>query len=463
MEQLDDIDETFMIDGEKSGLDSTRRRNSCRALNNDGYVEWKRIRKEMDLVARDVTRHLDWMIMERQRSFDPQSSEYLRLDYATKLARTIFDRQEGKPVVKYSHISDKNTWKVEFFGPQPEIRLLRESSPLTRAGNHPSLFDVESPLFRRNLLSEPSIVQFLCDRVKSSSDFEQQLRAVIDLSKTDASAAIAATNAITILVRAGVSFNGADLRGAKIPGADLSGGQFDSAKFQGANLTGADLSRSWLRQVDLSRAQLKDVWFGELPYLEMEGTVRSCVYSPDGTMLAAGFEKDGLDIYSTASRARILQIRHTRGVLSVVFSPDSQQIAFGGYNGTVRVWDLTSGEELLAMEGHTKRTKSVNYSPCGKLIASASLDTTVRLWSSQTGESLLVLKGHASDVTSVVFSPDGRQLVSGSWDETIRFWDPETGEPGRVLRSSLGEVDSLAYSPDGKWIASGHRGGLLQL
>ena len=427
----------------------------------------------------------------------------LGLDYATKLARAIFDRQEGKPVVKYVHFSDKNTWKAEFFGPQPEIRLLRESSPLTRAGNQfrfvhrsmleyflsraiynpvkadnedgdeddvesdkcpsPSLFDVKGPLFQQDLLTEPSIIQFLCDRVKSSPDFEQQLLAVINLSKIDASAAVAATNAITILVRAGVSFNGADLRRIKIPGADLTEGQFDSAQFQGANLTGADLSRSWLRQVDLSGAQLKDVRFGELPSLEMKSSVSSCAYSPDGKMLAAGLGMVGLDIYSTTSWTRVLQIRDTLGVLSVVFSPDSQQIASGGYDQNVRVWDLTSSEELLAMKGHTGRIYSVDYSPCGKLIVSASYDKTVRLWSSQTGESLLILKDHTSTVTSVMFSPDGRQLVSGSWDETIRFWDPETGEPGRVLRSSLGRVDSLAYSPDGKWIASGHDSGSLKL
>ncbi|KAG9070430.1 hypothetical protein KI688_007966 [Linnemannia hyalina] len=427
----------------------------------------------------------------------------LGLNYATKLARAIFDRQDGKPVVKYAHLNDKDTWKVDFFGPQPRVRLLRESLPLTRAGNQfrfvhrsmleyflsraiynpvktdneddeedvaesheccsRSLFDVKGPLFRQNLLPEPSIIQFLCDRVKSNPDFAQQLRAIIDLSKTDASAAIAATNAITILVRAGVLFNGADLRRVKIPGADLSGGQFDFTQFQEANLTGADLSRSWLRQADLSGAQLKDVRFGELPSLEMESPVMSCTYSPDGTMLAAEFGEDGVDVYSTTSWTRVLQIRDTGLVLSVVFSPDSQQIAFGGTDETVRVWDVTSGEELLAMEGHTGSIYSVDYSPCGKLIASAGYDKTVRLWSSQTGESLLVLKDHKNTVTSVKFSPVGRQLVSGCWNATIRFWDPETGELVQELDSSLLSVESLAYSPDGKWIASGHYGGSLQL
>ncbi|OAQ25912.1 WD40 repeat-like protein [Linnemannia elongata AG-77] len=195
----------------------------------------------------------------------------------------------------------------------------------------------------------------------------------------------------------------------------------------------------------------------------MESVVLSCAYSPDGTMLAAGFLGDGLGVYSTTSWTRILQIRSDEGVSSVLFSPNSQQIAFDGYNQTVRVWDLTRGEELLAMRGHTGSIFSVKYSPCGKLIASASNDRTVRLWSSQTGESLHVLKGHEHLAASVMFSPDGRQLVSSSFDGTIRFWDPETGEPGCVLKSSLEPVHSLAYSPDGKWIASGHDSGPLQL
>ncbi|KAG9070423.1 hypothetical protein KI688_007959 [Linnemannia hyalina] len=417
----------------------------------------------------------------------------LGLDYATKLARAIFDRQEGKPVVKYVHLSDKNTWKAEFFGPQPEIRLLRESSPLTRAGNQfrfvhrsmleyflsraiydpikadneddeeddaesdeccsRSLFDVKGPLFRRNLLPESSIIQFLCDRVKSNPDFEHQLRAVIDLSKTDESAAIAATNAITILVRAGVLFNGADLRGVNIPGADLTEGQFDSAQFQGANLTGADLSRSWLRQADLSGAQLKDVRFGELAYLEMESEVMFCTYSPDGTMLAAGLGEDGVDVYSTTSWTRVLQIRDIGLVFSVVFSPDSQQIAFGGKDQTVRVWDVTSDEELLAMKGHTEVIYSVDYSPCGKLIASAGYEKTVRLWSSQTGECLLVLEDHTRGVMGVKFSSDGRQLVSVDGEAIIRFWDAETGELVREFDAPFEINMCRAYSPDGKWIA----------
>ncbi|KAF9333113.1 hypothetical protein BGZ91_011404 [Linnemannia elongata] len=164
------------------------------------------------------------------------------VDYATRLASAIFEHQDGNPVMQYVHVKDKKTWRAEFFGPDPEVRLLRESCPLTRSGSlfrflhrsmqeyfysrtvfDPSIHDADDDffpqsvpdptpahplaadgsLFKRNLLTEPSVIQFLCERVKQHSDFERQLLTVIEQSKTDATAAIAAANAITILVRAG--------------------------------------------------------------------------------------------------------------------------------------------------------------------------------------------------------------------------------------------------------------------
>ncbi|KAF9536993.1 hypothetical protein EC957_009121, partial [Mortierella hygrophila] len=243
------------------------------------------------------------------------------IDYLQKLAGAIFKEQDGIPVVQYVHRQDKRSWKAAFFGSDPEAKLLCDSSPLTRTGNqyrfvHRSMLEyffsciiynptridnkfvpqdtlyaslssnVDGPLYQRKLLAERSIIQFLCDRVRLDPDFEQQLRAAIDLSKTNETATIAAINAITILVRAGVAFHGANLRGVKIPGADLSGGQFDYAQFQGADLTDVNLSRSWLRGTDLSGAQMDGVQFGELPYLEVGYSVVACAYSSDGRMLA---------------------------------------------------------------------------------------------------------------------------------------------------------------------------------
>ncbi|KAF9952187.1 hypothetical protein BGZ72_006453 [Mortierella alpina] len=431
----------------------------------------------------------------------------LGVDYCTRLAEAIFNRQNGNPIVQYIQLTDMKTWKAAFLGPQPEIRLLRESSPLTRTGNqfrfvHRSMleyflsrviynpvrigeqesdpqadslslialpFDTNGPLFQLDLLKEPSIIQFLCDRVKSNPDFGKQLRGIVDLSKTDARAITAATNAITILVRAGVHFNGANLQGIKISGADLSGGQFDSAQFQRADLTGVNLSKSWLRQANLSGARLKDVRFGELPNLETGSEVSACSYSPDGKMLAMVLSLGDFRIYYTSTwtavpQIFIRQLSERDGFMDIKFSPNSQQIVSAGNYGTVQIWDCASGEEVLSMRGHTGRAWSVAFSPCGKQIASAGTDGTVRLWDSQTGECVFVLEGHRDDESVYVrYSPDGRQLVSGDEDGIIRLWDPKSGKSDAVLSPLSRGIGSLASSPDGRWVASGHMSGIIQL
>ncbi|OAQ31684.1 hypothetical protein K457DRAFT_16990 [Linnemannia elongata AG-77] len=57
------------------------------------------------------------------------------LDFLQSLAAAIYKYQRGKPIVEYWHRFDKTTWKADFFGPELNITLLRESSPLTKVEN----------------------------------------------------------------------------------------------------------------------------------------------------------------------------------------------------------------------------------------------------------------------------------------------------------------------------------------
>ncbi|KAG0369566.1 hypothetical protein BGX24_002359, partial [Mortierella sp. AD032] len=423
---------------------------------------------------------------------------YHGIHYQKGLATAIFIDHKGNPIVKYIQLRDKDTWKETFFTPNGQAKLLRESSTVTRSGTvfrflHRSLleyfysrtiydpldsdsdfddfslrdpaFDLKTCLAQKNLIEEPSIVQFLAERVPQDPSFRQQLLDMVDESKADevdVKIMVAAANAFTVLVKAGVTFHGANLRDVKIPGADLSGGQFDYAQLQGADLTGVNLTGSWLRQADLSNAQMEGIRFGELPYVEMNSVARACAYSPDGKMLAAGLDEGGLEIYDTNTWGSIYRCPVDHPTLSVAFSPDGRRIVSGSKDGKVRLWDSTNGEEGFVMEGHLRYVNCVTFSPCGNQIASASADETVRLWNSKTGRCTFVLKGHTHIVKSVQYSPDGRRLVSGGIDEKIRFWDPETGEPGAVWISSLGTVNRLAFSRDGRWMASGHEKGGLQ-
>ncbi|KAF9100233.1 hypothetical protein BGX29_006740 [Mortierella sp. GBA35] len=55
-------------------------------------------------------------------------------DYSKGLAEAIYHHQDGRPVVEYTHLKDNKTWRAEFFGPEIQPTLLREASPLSRAG-----------------------------------------------------------------------------------------------------------------------------------------------------------------------------------------------------------------------------------------------------------------------------------------------------------------------------------------
>src|SRR5439155_16140522 len=128
-----------------------------------------------------------------------------------------------------------------------------------------SVPDAENILHQKKLLKEPGIFNFVVEYAQRDEKvFKEKLLNFIECSKTnDASQDVAAANAITVLVQAGVQFNGEDLQGIRIPGADLSYGMFDHAQFQGANLSGVSFQGAWLRGVDFRSANLSDIEFGE--------------------------------------------------------------------------------------------------------------------------------------------------------------------------------------------------------
>ncbi len=426
------------------------------------------------------------------------------LAFAQELAVHLYTENAGKPVVEYSLRKDKGSWKDAFFGREEENQLLREAWPLVRSGNqyrfiHKSLleylvaralfdsfdaclapekrsrrgsdasiysFDKNPVLFRptqpalslapKHWVDDLGVVHLLTERVVQEHTFEQQLLDIIKRSKTDKAVRQAAANAITILVKAGVQFNGDDLRGIQIPGADLSYGVFDSAQLQGADLRKTNLRAIWLRQANLNSAQMAGVQFGEWPYLQEESQVRNCTYSPDGRTCAVGLENGTICLYDTSNWENIHTLRgHTDEVISVVYSPNGQQIASGSYDHTVRLWDAQSGKLNHILEGHMGRVRSVAYSPTDQQIASGSDDRTVRLWDAQSGKLRHTLAGHTSSVRSVVYSPSGQQLASGSKDRTVRLWDPQSGTPSYTLEGHTDYITSVVYSPSGQQLASG--------
>jgi WD40 repeat protein/serine/threonine protein kinase len=145
---------------------------------------------------------------------------------------------------------------------------------------------------------------------------------------------------------------------------------------------------------------------------------------------------------------------HTSWVHAVVLTPDGRHVISGSWDGTLRMWDLQTGESLRTFEGHTDWVNAAAVTPNGARAVSASSDRTLRVWDLENGQLVRTLKGHLGGVNAVAVTPDGHGAISASSDHTLRVWDLESGQLVRTLKGHLDEVHAATVAPDGHSVVS---------
>jgi WD40 repeat protein/serine/threonine protein kinase len=175
--------------------------------------------------------------------------------------------------------------------------------------------------------------------------------------------------------------------------------------------------------------------------------------SPDGKMGAIVSGNTVLLWDTTAAKSIGRNLSHEGQVTDVVFSPDSRFLATtsADQERVVRLWKVSTGEQIEPSIKMKDRALSPTFSPDGKLLVVGELGWSSRVFEFATGR-LVRIFDSGDWAVDFTFRPDVKVLGTAVIDGTVQFWDMASG---RRLDPSLeheGGVLAAAYSPDGNML-----------
>src|SRR5262249_7331313 len=165
------------------------------------------------------------------------------------------------------------------------------------------------------------------------------------------------------------------------------------------------------------------------PIQAHKAEVTGMAFSPDSKLLAtAGGRDHTAPVWALATREEGVPPWATSRGLGVGLRRDGKSLA-AIYGGRILVWDTATRKVTREFKGQPKRGYCLAFHPDSRRLASGGWDETVRVWDLARGETpppAVSLRGHAGHVLGVAFSPDGRRLAScGGYkgQGEIKIWD----------------------------------------
>jgi len=160
----------------------------------------------------------------------------------------------------------------------------------------------------------------------------------------------------------------------------------------------------------------------------------SIIFSPDSQWLAFATVFGGVRLWDVNARSEVTNLTAvtdgSTGPLGVAFSPDSRTLAFNENEfGAIMLWDIASRSGMGRLTGHQSFVTGLAFSP-----------ERITIWDVASHQELATLEGHKERVMQLAFTPDCDHLVSVSKDR-LRIWQAASptevgGATGLQKRSS---------------------------
>ena len=195
--------------------------------------------------------------------------------------------------------------------------------------------------------------------------------------------------------------------------------------------------------------------------------------SPDGRTALSGSNDKTLKIWDLTSGQELRTlVGHAGSVNCVALSPDGLTAVSGGEDGAIMEWDLSSGKVVRSFLEQTRQVKSVAFSPDGRNLFAATRSFAretqkaqgkLQQWDLAHGQIVRTFGDQTQVIEDVAFSADGQTAMAGMSDQTMLLWDLITGEELRKFAGHSAQISKLTFSPDGRRVLSGSSDGALKL
>jgi WD40 repeat protein len=214
-----------------------------------------------------------------------------------------------------------------------------------------------------------------------------------------------------------------------------------------------------------------------LPDGEKPGRV---LLSPDGSRIAVVAGRDGETLRLFDSRRCRLEQTfsgHKNHITSLAFSPDGKRLVTGGFDGTVRIWNISSGKEERRVEVADEALVALAISPDGKMLAIGTVaapesrdslgkahrylgeNGALQVQELAGGKALPEFTSGGKGTCAVAYSPDGRNLATSRWLAFAEVWDTTARKVIRTLdNDACSCAFFLAFSRDGQSLFTDNTG-----
>lgn len=194
--------------------------------------------------------------------------------------------------------------------------------------------------------------------------------------------------------------------------------------------------------------------------------VHRVAFAPGGTRLAACSASGQVAVWEGRSLSPVCELQgHQQSALTLAWHPTRQDLATGGQDGVVRIWNPDTGEErgALPVGGQGSWVEHLAWSPDGKFLA-ASAGKILRIWSinpTSTPQLAAEVPAAKTTISAVTWMPRGGGVVAsaygGAW-----LWKIGQEQPVRQFPYD-GALLTIAVSPSGEYLASGNLDGSVHL